>query len=69
MKVLLGGVAAIAAFGMSTATAAEPACNRDCLAGVMNTYLRALLQHDPAAVPMTRNVKVPEQMPAPPPFG
>lgn len=60
MKHLLGGIAAIAALGLNSATAAESGCNRDCLAGVMNTYLQALLQHDPAAVAMTRNVKYTE---------
>jgi hypothetical protein len=60
MKVLLGGLAAIAAFGMNAASGAEAGCNRACLAGVMNTYLQALVQHNPAALPTTRNVKYTE---------
>jgi hypothetical protein len=41
-------------------TAADAGCNRACLAGVMNNYLQALLKHDPAALPTTRNVKYTE---------
>ncbi len=61
MKKLLGGVAAML---MSVTWAAEPAapapCNRECLAGVMSAYLQALLKHDPAALPTTRNIKYTE---------
>lgn len=45
------------AFGAATAQAD---CNRECLAGVMNTYLSALVRHDPAALPVTVNVKYTE---------
>jgi hypothetical protein len=60
MKIVLGGIAAIAAFGLNTAVAADAPCGRDCLAGVMNTYLQALLKHDAAGLPTTRNVKYTE---------
>ncbi len=54
------GLAATLALAASTAGAADAGCNRDCLAGVMNAYLQALVKHDPAAVPVTRNVKYTE---------
>lgn len=46
----------------STAThAAAPAsCSRPCLAEVLDTYLRALVKHDPSALPTTVNVKYTE---------
>ncbi len=60
MKGLVVGFAAVVALGTSGAQAAEPSCNRECLAGVMNAYLQALVKHDPASLPMTRNVKYSE---------
>jgi hypothetical protein len=54
------GLAAILALGMSGAGAAEAECNRTCLAGVMNAYLQALVKHDAASLPVTRNVKYTE---------
>jgi hypothetical protein len=60
MKIILGGIAAVAAFGLSTAQAADAGCNRDCLAGVLNTYLQALVKHDAGSLPTTRNVKYTE---------
>lgn len=62
MRKLLAGVAVMASFGFNTAMAAGPGCDRDraCLAGVMNTYLQALLKHDASALPTTRNVKYTE---------
>ncbi|MBX5463091.1 MAG: hypothetical protein IRZ28_18630, partial [Steroidobacteraceae bacterium] len=62
MKRLIAGVAATLALGVSTAGASQAECNRDreCLAGVMSTYLEALLKHDPAGLPVTRNVKYTE---------
>jgi hypothetical protein len=35
-------------------------CDRDCLAGFMNTYLGAVLAHDPSKLPVTKNVKYTE---------
>jgi hypothetical protein len=56
VAVLLGSVA----WPSAAAQAPPTTCNRECLAGVMNTYLQALVRHDPAALPMTRNVKYTE---------
>jgi len=52
--------AALLCLKLPSALAAEADCNRDCLAGVMTAYLQALLKHDPAALPMTRNVRYSE---------
>ncbi|MBK6671917.1 MAG: hypothetical protein IPG49_00025 [Proteobacteria bacterium] len=41
-------------------SAAEPSCNRQCLAGVLDVYLQAQLKHDPSLLPVTRNVKYTE---------
>ena len=53
-------VATALALVTGTAGAAEVDCNRACLAGVMEAYLQALLKHDPASLPVTRNVKYTE---------
>lgn len=45
---------------LSVAGAAEVACNRECLAGFMTTYLNALVKHDASSLPTTRNVKYTE---------
>ena len=63
MKNVTRGLLAAALFGLfATSTpAAEPAgCNRECLAGVMTSYLQALVKHDPTALATTRNVKYTE---------
>jgi hypothetical protein len=52
--------AAVLAFAMTGLEAAEPECNRECLAGVMTAYLQALVKHDAASLPTTRNVKYTE---------
>jgi hypothetical protein len=56
------GIAAALALAASGAHAAGKDCdhNRECLAGVMSTYLQALTKHDPASLPTTRNVKYTE---------
>src|SRR6478736_2976586 len=53
-------MAVLSLLGVSAASGAEPFCNRDCLAKLMDSYLQALLRHDPAGLPMTRNVKYSE---------
>ena len=55
------GIAALA-MGVGTARAADMECNhnRECLAEVMNAYLQALIKHDPASLPVTRNIKYTE---------
>lgn len=35
-------------------------CDRACLSGFMNTFLNALVNHDPGSLPVTRNVKYTE---------
>ena len=57
-----GGVAALALGLSSGAGGAEAECghSRECLADVMSTYLQALTKHDPASLPITRNVKYTE---------
>jgi hypothetical protein len=62
MRVPVSGAAAIAALYMSlsTASAADAGCNRECLAGFMTTYLTALVKHDAASLPATRNIKYTE---------
>ncbi len=60
-RILSAGMLAIAiCAGSAAATAAETFCNRDCLAGMMSTYLQALLKHDASLLPVTRNVKYTE---------
>jgi hypothetical protein len=56
------GIAAALALAASGAHAAGKDCDhsRECLAGVMSTYLQALTKHDPASLPTTRNVKYTE---------
>jgi hypothetical protein len=53
-------MAAALAVGTAGANAAEPVCNRECLAGVMSSYLQALVSHDPAKMPAARNIKYTE---------
>jgi hypothetical protein len=60
MRRLIAGVATVLALSTSAASAAQPACNRECLAEVMNAYLQALVKHDAASLPTTRNVKYTE---------
>ena len=60
MRPMVIGVATILAWGATGAGAAEQGCNRECLAGVMNTYLQALVSHDPAKLPTLHNVKYTE---------
>ena len=60
MRASIVGFAAVLACGAAHASAAEPACNRDCLSGVMNSYLQALVSHDPAKLPARPNLKYTE---------
>ncbi len=62
MRTRITGAAIALALAASGAHAAEADCNhsRECLAEVMSTYLQALTKHDPATLPMTRNVKYTE---------
>jgi hypothetical protein len=61
MKVLLSSAAvAVLSLNLASANAAETSCNRECLAGFMTTYLNALVKHDAASLPATRNIKYTE---------
>jgi len=62
MRTTFAGVTIALVLGTATAAASEFDCGRDrqCLARVMETYLEALIAHDPAALPTTRNVKYTE---------
>ncbi len=59
MRRILGWVA-VAAIAASGAQAADVVCSRECLAGVMHSYLQALVSHDPTSLPLARNVKYTE---------
>src|SRR4051812_4598078 len=56
------GIAAALVLVVGGVQAADKNCdhNRECLSGVLNTYLQALTRHDPAALPTARNVKYTE---------
>lgn len=60
MKPSVVGIAAVLAMAATGAQAAQTYCNRECLAGVMNNYLQALVSHDPASLSVARNVKYTE---------
>jgi len=60
MRTFVVGVAAVLALGISGARAAEQPCGRECLAGVMSSYLAALVAHDPGKMSVARNVKYTE---------
>ncbi|HTY94062.1 MAG TPA: hypothetical protein VMC02_09250 [Steroidobacteraceae bacterium] len=56
----IGSFAALALCLATGAGAAAPACDRACLAAVMNSYLQALVHHDPGSLPARRNIKYTE---------
>lgn len=62
MSRLIVAAAAVLALGLRVAGAAQADCSHDrqCLASVMSTYLQALVQHDPASLPVRRNVRYTE---------
>jgi hypothetical protein len=60
MRALAIGLATALVWAATGASAAQQGCNRECLAGVMNSYLQALVGHDPAKLPALRNVKYTE---------
>ena len=55
--VAVGAALALSAAGTA---GAQSSCDRQCLAGLMNTYLQALVSHDPAGLPVTRNIRYTE---------
>ena len=60
MRLLAIGLATTLVLGATGAPAAEQGCNRECLAGVMNSYLQAVVGHDPTKIISARNVKYTE---------
>jgi hypothetical protein len=44
----------------ATMAAAQPACGRQCLEGVVDRYLDALARHDPSAAPLAAGVRYTE---------
>ena len=60
MRPSVVGIAAALVLGTAGASAAPQPCGRECLAGVMSSYLQALVSHDPARMPAARNVKYTE---------
>jgi hypothetical protein len=60
MRSLVVGFAAVVLSVTAGAGAAQKACGRACLAKVMDTYLQALVSHEPAKMSAARNVKYTE---------
>ena len=58
--ILITFLAVILCFSLNTSAAASDKCGRECLAGFLNTYLKALLAHDSSKLPVTKNVKYTE---------
>jgi hypothetical protein len=64
-RICAGLLAAIGVGFMVTASAAAPApdpCNRACLKDLANSYLAALVAHDPSKVPLAADVKFVENV-------
>jgi hypothetical protein len=57
MRSLIGLFAALLAFGLAITPARAADCDRDCLLGVMKTYLAALAARDPSLAPIAVNAK------------
>ena len=53
---VLGASASAAPIGRGVA----PACDRACMTGIVDHYLAALVRHDPAGLPLNRDVKFTE---------
>jgi hypothetical protein len=54
-------IAAVVAFGLAaTAVTAQGRCDRACLIGISDTYVNALVAHDPAKAPLASDVKYTE---------
>jgi hypothetical protein len=54
-KSQFAGAAALAAFSAAAPALAQD-CDRDCLIGVTDAYIAALVAHDPSAAPLAENV-------------
>ncbi len=53
-------VLALLCFCITANAAGKVDCDRQCLAGLMTTYLNALVAHDSSKLPVTKNVKYTE---------
>ena len=60
MKLPVVGFAAALALFAAGAGAAPPGCDRECLSGALNSYLQALISHDPTRMATRRNIKYTE---------
>src|SRR5215472_6571547 len=56
MRLRPSGVATALVLAMSATGSAWADCDRECLAGVMDSYLAAVLKHEPGALPVSSNV-------------
>src|SRR5687768_10737528 len=54
------GLVAAALLAFAPGPAAQSACDRDCLRGLITQYLDALIAHDPARLPVTPTLKFTE---------
>jgi hypothetical protein len=53
-------IVVLALMGTTSVYAATPDCDRDCLHGFITQYLDALVAHNPAALPLSKNVRFTE---------
>src|ERR1700722_15552792 len=61
-RIAAGLMAALGIGFMVCAAAAPQPCDRDCLKGLANSYLAALVAHDPSKVPLSAHVKFVENI-------
>src|SRR5687768_7611462 len=57
---LVALICGTAALGAQVGGAVTPACDRACMTGIADRYLAALVRHDPAGLPLNRDVKFTE---------
>ena len=56
----IGALLASLACGFGTASAAQPSCDRACLAGLITQYVDAVVAHDPSRLPLAPGAKITE---------
>jgi len=59
-RLAIGLLAALAATASQTASAQSSACDRECLRGTMTAFLYALVESDPASLPVADALRVTE---------
>jgi len=57
---VIASVFAFATAGYRAPEAAAADCSRDCLRGIVTTYLEAMVAHDPRALPVSGNFRFTE---------